>query len=184
LHAVHRRLATAALVLALAGVAAGCGGDDSSEENSTAAWADSFCSAITGWTDDLEGVTSAFSDASDLSQDGLQSAAEDVRTSTEQLVDELRDLGAPPTESGDEIRSALDSLSTTLETQTSEIEEAADGVSNLTDLPGAITTMTSSLSTMATAFSSALTTIQGADVEGEVEAALADSPECAGISSD
>jgi hypothetical protein len=36
---------------------------------------------------------------------------------------------------------------------------------------------------MATSFSTALTTVQNADVEGELQAALEDSPECADIPS-
>jgi hypothetical protein len=181
---VRRRLAYAgaALVLVLAGVAAGCGGDDS-DDDPTAAWASGFCSAITGWTDDLEGVTSEFTDTSNLSEEGIRSAADDVRSSTQTLVDELRDLGRPPTESGDEVRTALDTLSDTRETESTEIQEAAEGVSGLTDLPGAITAITTSLSAMATSFSNALTTVQNADVEGELQTALEDSPECADISS-
>jgi methyl-accepting chemotaxis protein len=175
---VRRRLALAGTVLALVGIAAGCGGDD---EDPTAAWASGFCTAITDYTDDLEGLTSQFSDTSNLSQEGLRSAAEDARTATEQFVDELRDLGRPPTESGEEIESALDQLSTTLETETAEIQETADSVSGLTDLPNAITAITTSLSAMATSFSTAFSTIQEADVGGELEAALEDSPECAGI---
>jgi hypothetical protein len=182
---VRRRLAYAgtALVLVLAGVAAGCGGDDT-EEDPTAAWASSFCSAITGWTDDLEGVTSQFTDTSNLSEEGIRSAADDVRSSTQDLVDELRGLGRPPTEAGDEVRTALDTLSDTLETESTEIQEAAEGVSGITELPGALTAITTSLSAMATSFSSALTTVQNADVEGELQTALEDSPECAGIPSD
>ena len=170
-------------MLALVGVAAGCGGDDEPEESSTAAWASDFCSAITGWTDELEGVTSQFTDTSNLSQDGIRSAADEVESSTQDLVDEIRGLGAPPTESGDEVKTALDSLSTTLETEADEIQQAADGVSNITDIPSALTTVTASLSAMASSFSSALTTVQDADVGGELQTALADSPECAGISS-
>jgi methyl-accepting chemotaxis protein len=179
---VRRRLALAGAVLALVGVAAGCGGDDDGEADSTAAWASSFCSAITDWSDELEGVTSEFSDTSNLSQEGIRSAADDVRGSTEGLVDDLRGLGAPPTDSGEEIRTALESLSDTLDTESSQIQETADGVSGLTDLPNAITEITASLSAMATAFSTALSTVQDADVGGEVQAALEDSPECAGIS--
>lgn len=179
---MRRRLALAGAVLALVGVAAGCGGDDDGEADSTAAWASSFCSAITDWSDELEGVTSEFSDTSNLSQEGIRSAADDVRGSTEGLVDDLRGLGAPPTDSGEEIRTALESLSDTLDTESSQIQETADGVSGLTDLPNAITEITASLSAMGTAFSSALSTVQDADVGGEVQAALEDSPECAGIS--
>ena len=78
--------------LALVGIAAGCGGDDEGEDP-TAAWASGFCSAITDWTDELQNVSSQFSDTSNLSEEGLQSAAEDVRTATQTLVDDLEDLG-------------------------------------------------------------------------------------------
>jgi hypothetical protein len=181
LHIVRRRLALAGAVLALVGIAAGCGGDD--DDDPTAAWASDFCGAITGWTDDLEGVTSEFSDTSNLSQEGLQSAAEDVRSATEGLVDELRDLGAPPTESGDEIEAALDELSETLEGETAEIEETAESVSGITGLPDALQEISGSLAAMATAFSTALTAVQESDARGELQTALEDSPECAGISS-
>lgn len=173
-------LAAAVAVSALAVVVAGCGGSD--EPDSTSAWAAGFCSAITSWTDSLEEVTSQFTDTSNLSQEGLQSAAEDVRTATDDLVDDIRGLGAPDTESGEEIRSALDSLSTSLETQSGEIETAVEGVSNITDLPSAITAATTSLSAMGSAFASTLQTLESADVGGELQSALEDSPECAGIS--
>ncbi len=81
------------------------------------------------------------------------------------------------------METALDTLSDTLEAESTEIQETAEGVSGLTDLPGAITAITTSLSAMATSFSTALTTVQNADVEGELQTALEDSPECADISS-
>ena len=97
-----RRTWTAALlVVALAGVAAGCGGssDDETTADPTAAWASGFCSAVTTWTDDLQSITQQFTDTSNLSQDGLASAADDARTSTQELVDSLKALGAPETDS-------------------------------------------------------------------------------------
>ncbi len=170
---MRTRIVLAAAVTALALVGAGCGGsDDDSDTDPTAAWASDFCSAITTWTDELETVTSQFSDTSNLSQDGLQSAGDDVRTSTEDLVDDLRALGAPETEGGEEIRSALDSLSTTLETEAASIEETVAGISGLTGIPSAITAVTSSLSAMGTAFSSTLETIENADAGGELQDAL------------
>lgn len=183
-----RRAGIAALiVVALAGVAAGCGGGSSSSSNEeadpTAAWASRFCSAVTTWTDDVQGITQGFTDPTNLSQDGLQSAAEDARTSTQQLIDSLKDLGAPDTDSGDEVRSALDTLSTTLDTETAQIQETAQGVTSVTDVPSAITEISSSLSALNTAFSNTLQTIQNADTKGELQAALEDSPECANISS-
>ena len=85
--------------------AAGCGGSDDetdSEPDPTAAWASDFCSAVTTWTDELQGITSQFTDTSNLSEEGIQSAADDVKSSTQTLVDDLEGLGAPPTDSGDE----------------------------------------------------------------------------------
>lgn len=177
---MRARLAVTAVLSALVLVAAGCGGSDD-EADPTAAWASGFCSAITSWTDSLQEVTSSFTDTSNLSEDGLQSAADTVRTSTEDLVDELRGLGAPETDGGDEIRTSLDSLSETLEAEAGEIESAVEGVSNLTDLPAAISSVSSSLSAMGSAFAAALQSIGDADVEGELQSALEDSPECAGI---
>ncbi|HEU5207697.1 MAG TPA: hypothetical protein VFT94_08830 [Gaiellaceae bacterium] len=174
----------AVLVLALAGVAAGCGGgDEESESDPTAAWAAGFCNAVTDWTDELQTISSQFSDTSNLSEDGIRSAASDVQTATQTLVDELRDLGAPGTDSGQEIQDALDTLSTTLEDESAEIEDTANGVSGLTELPSAITKISSSLSALGTAFSQSLQAIDDADVSGELQAALEDSPECADITS-
>jgi hypothetical protein len=180
---VRRIWIGAILVLALAGVAAGCGGDDESESDPTAAWAAGFCSAVTDWTDELQSISSQFSDTSNLSEDGIQSAATDVRSATQTLVDELRDLGAPETDSGEEVKSALDTLSTTLEDESSEIESTANGVSGITELPSAITKISSSLSALGTAFSQTLETIENADASGELRTALEDSPECADITS-
>jgi len=179
---MRRIIALTAAALALSVVAAGCGGSDS-EEDPTAAWASSFCSAVTGWTDDLQNVTTQFTDTSNLSEEGLQSAADDVKSSTQSLVDDLRGLGAPPTDSGDAVKSAIDDLSTTLEDESTSIEEAAQGISGLTGIANAITSISTSLATMATSFSDALTTIQNADAQGELQSALDDSPECADISS-
>jgi phage-related protein len=179
-----RRTWTAALiVVALAGVAAGCGGSSDEQTDPTAAWASGFCSAVTTWTDDLRSITQQFTDTSNLSQDGLASAAEDARTSTDQLVSSLKDLGAPDTDSGQEVKSALDTLSTTLDAETAQIQETAQGVTGITDLPSAITKISTSLSALGTAFSDTLQTIETADTKGELKTALEDSPDCADISS-
>ena len=176
--------AVTAAVAALALIAVGCGGDDGdSNTDPTAAWASDFCGAITTWTDELQTVTSQFSDTSNLSQEGLESAADDVKSATEDLVDDLRGLGAPETDGGEEIQSALDALSTSLETESASIEETVDGISGLTGIPSAITAVTTSLTAMGNAFASTLQTVEAADAGSELQTALEDSPECANISS-
>ena len=171
-------------VLALAVTAAGCGGGGSSETTDTSSadeWASGFCGAVTDWTNSLKDITSQFSDTSNLSAEGLQSAADDARSATDTLISSLKDLGTPDTQSGQEVKSALDSLSTTLDTQVASIQDTAKGVSGITQIPGAISKISTSLTAMGTAFSQTLTTISDADAKGELQSALEDSPACADI---
>jgi len=174
----------ASAVAALALVAAGCGGSDESSSASPAdEWADGFCTAITTWTDSVKGVTDQFTDLSSFSQDGLETAATDVKGATDDLVNDLKGLGAPDTESGEAVKDSIDELTSTLESEVGTIEDTAQGVSDLTAIPGAITSITSSLTAMGTAFSSTFQAVEDADVEGELQTAFEDSPACADISS-
>ena len=151
---MRTRIALTAAVAALALIAVGCGGDDGdSNTDPTAAWASDFCGAITTWTDELQTVTSQFSDTSNLSQEGLESESS------------LKDfsIGKVPL--------------------SASIEETVDGISGLTGIPSAITAVTTSLTAMGNAFASTLQTIEAADAGSELQTALEDSPECANISS-
>lgn len=170
-------------VAALALVTAGCGGsDESSSASPTEEWASGFCTAITTWKDSLTSITEQFSNSSSLSSEALNDAANDASSATETLVDDLKALGTPDTESGEEVKNSIDDLSTTVESEVANIESAANDVSGLTDLPNAITSITTSLSAMSTAFASTLEAVQTADVDGELQTALEDAPECADIS--
>ena len=181
-----RRAATGLLVvLALAVAATGCGGSDNSSDTSAAdEWASGFCGAVTDWKNSLKDITSRFDDTSNLSADGVQSAADDARSATDTLISSIKDLGAPDTESGQEAKDAIDSLSTTLDTEMSSIQDTAKGVSSLTEIPGAISTISTSVAAMSAAFSQTLTTISDADTKGELKTAFEDSPDCADLTND
>jgi len=166
---------------ALALVAGGCGGDESSA-SPTEAWADSFCTAITTWKDSLTSVTEQFSSPSSLTSEALTNAANDAKSSTETFVDELRALGPPETESGEAVKSSIDELSNTVESEVAKIESTAEGVSGLADLPSAITSITTSISAMSSALSATVQTAESADTSGELRTALGDTPACADIS--
>jgi methyl-accepting chemotaxis protein len=180
---MRRSWIVAIVVLAMAGIAAGCGGDDESDADPTAAWASDFCTAVTTWKDELESIKSDFSSPSDLSEESIKSAAEEAKSATETLRDTLRDLGAPDTASGEEVRDAVDSVSNTVEDEAEKIQDAAEGVSSITDLPAAISTITTSVSAILTAGSEARQTVEDADVDGELRTAFESSPECDDLSS-
>lgn len=174
------RTALVLSVLALAIAAAGCGGGDdkSSTADPAATWAASFCGAITDWKTQLDDIGSRFSDASNFSQEAIQTSAEDAQSATQSLVDDLRDLGGPDTASRQQVEDAVDGLSTTLDDESAKIQETADGIGGLTGLPSAIATITASLSAMAAAFSQTYDTVREADADGELRTAFDENPTC------
>jgi hypothetical protein len=170
--------ALAVLAASLALVATGCGGDDSSEGNATAEWAEGFCTAVSAWSDEVERLGDEVGDPSSLSADEIEQAVDDLATATETFVDDVRALGAPDTASGQEVEDSLDALADTLEEERNDIREAVDGVSGLGDVATAISAIGTSLTAMADAFGDALQALEDADVDGELERALEDTPEC------
>jgi hypothetical protein len=181
---MRRRTTIAILVAALALVAAGCGGDDETTSASEPeAWAQSFCTAVTTWTNELQSIRDQFTDLSSLNEESLRDAAESAESATQDFVDEVRALGAPDTESGDAIQDSVQVLADTVEDEKATIEEAAEDVSGLAELPGAISTIGNALSAMASAFQSALETIADADAGGELESAFESSDACDDLTS-
>jgi hypothetical protein len=174
-----RRLLTAALVVVLASfalVSAGCMGDDGNEASSTAEWADAFCTAINGWTDEIERVGSQLS--SSLSADSLEQAADDLSTATDDLVEEVEELGPPETESGEEIEEAIKGFADAAETEKAEVEEAVEDASGATGIAAALGAAGSSLQTMAAALQTMFQAFEDADAGGELETAFEDSAAC------
>jgi hypothetical protein len=180
----HARVATAVVITLLALVATGCGGDDdSSAGTDTAAWAADFCTAVTTWTDELQRIGDGLDDPSALSADAIEQAADDLNVGTEQFVDDVRALGPPDTDSGQEVEDSLEVLADTLETERMDIEDAVQDVSGLSEIPAAISAIGTSLTAMGDAFGDALEALEDADVDGELERALEDTEECDEISS-
>ena len=174
---MRQAIAFIALVASLALVVAGCGGsDETSTTSATAEWADGFCTAVTTWEDSLKQIGEQLT--SSPSQEGLDEAANDARKATDQLVDDLKGLGAPETESGQAVKDGIDEFTTTLDDDLTEIENTVDGISGLTDLPGALTSISTTIASMSTALSSMLQTIDDADPKGELQDAFDQASSC------
>ncbi len=170
-----------ALVLLLALVAAGCGGDDEPTASPTDEWADEFCTAINSWTDELDQIRSQFTDLSSLDQESLQQAADDASSATDDFVADLRDLPEPDTDSGQEVEQSIETLSDTLESEKEDVEQAVEGIEGVTEIPGAITAIGAALTSMGSALQTAFDAIENEDVGGELETALDQSDACEGI---
>ena len=183
--------ALAACFASFALFAAGCGGDDESSSQttteastgaqtgtSTNEWANSLCSALTTWKNDLEEAAEPLTDLSSLSEESLQQAADDAKTATETLSDSLNGLGRPDISSGDQVRSSVQDLATDVENGADEIETAVEGVASVADIPSAFDTITTTVTDMGTEVDGAMQTLEDADPSGELVTAFADADSC------
>ena len=87
---MRRTFSAAALAVVLVLLVAACGSsDDGSDTSATATWADEVCSSVTTWTDSLTASVSSLQ-GGNISRESLEGAADDVKSSTETLVDDLK----------------------------------------------------------------------------------------------
>ncbi|MSO94467.1 MAG: hypothetical protein EXQ81_01575 [Thermoleophilia bacterium] len=184
------RSSLAVVVVAAALLAAGCGGssDDSSsgdsgggsEASPASAWADGLCTAITAWTSSISTIGDAVK-AGDLSKDTLTNAVDTVTTSTAMFTSDLKGLGRPDTEAGQQAADSLDQLVTDLEDGVAEITSAFDGASGITAIIAATPVLLATLATMSTQITSAISGFEAMDVKGELESAFTAAPACTAI---
>lgn len=161
---------------------AGCGGDDDGGGGSSATdWADGLCSAITEWTESVQ-TTSDSLKAGNLSEDSLRDAAEDIKSATEEFVDDVRGLGAPETDSGEEAKEELDQLADSVDENVKDIEDAVDGDGG--SLGATVGAVTEALSAMGQQLAATFTALEGLDPGGELEDAFRDAESCDELESD
>ena len=174
-----RRLTSFALVLVLAVLAAGCGSD---EPESAADWANGVCSAITTWKSSVTSSADSLK-SGNLTQDSLKSAGDDVQSATDTLESDLKDLGKPDTEAGQQAQDSIDQLSSDLTTDTDSIKTAVDGVTDLSGVPAAVTTIGTTLQTMQSQVTSTVDSLKQLDAPGELQTAFEQSSACQQLSS-
>ena len=141
-----QRLPSFALVLVLAVLAAGCG-SKSSEPDSTADWADGVCSD----NHDLEELDQVQRRLAQRRKPHAGLAEERGRrhaSATDTLESDLKDLGKPDTQVGQQAKDPIDRLSSDLKTDTESIKTAVDDVWDLSDVPSAAATVSSTLAKM------------------------------------
>ena len=155
-------------------LASGCG--SSSDTSSAEEWANKLCGAFTTW----EGAIR--SSASDLqsnpSKDGLQTFADDADQATSSFLDELKGLGKPDTQGGEQAKQELDQLSSELNSEVEKIKQSAEGVSDLSGAASAVSVVSGSLVTMGNQVSSTVKQLQQADVDDELKQAFSSAESC------
>ena len=117
---MRRTFSAAALAVVLVLLVAACGSsDDGSDTSATATWADGVCSSVTTWTNALTASVDSLK-GGDVSREALEGAVDDVKSATDTFVADLRGLGKPDTEAGQEAKDSVDQLTDQLEQEVDE----------------------------------------------------------------
>ena len=173
---MYRWLTWLVVALLAAFLASGCGGDGG-DDNSATEWADDVCSAITSWSDSVTSAADSLR-GGNLSEDAVKSAVDDLKSATSDFVDDVRGLGKPDTEAGEQAKESLDQLADDADENLSAIETAVDNASGVSGLVQAVTAIGTALSTMGTQISSTFTELEQLDAGGELESAFKDADSC------
>jgi hypothetical protein len=164
----------AALFVAAVLAVAGCGGDD--EASASESYANDVCSNLSTWVTDVQGTVNNLTDQGlSISREDLQTAYDDAKDSTDNMVNDLEQLGAPDTEDGQQAKSELDDLGSELRQQLDVIEEAINSGGGLTTIAATVTT---AVSTAANAVNTTFQNLQNLNPPGELRDAFENSDDC------
>ena len=127
----RRSIALGALAMSAMVLLAACNDDG---ETASEKWAGDVCGAVATWEESISAIATDFSDG--ISREVVSEKVAEAGDATKELVDQLKDAGAPETEAGDEAKSAIESLAddveSTVDTIKGEVEALPDsGVEGL-----------------------------------------------------
>ncbi len=166
----------AALAAGAVALLAGCGGDSSSPE-SASDWANGLCSSVTTWTDAVKAATESVKQ--NPSKAGVQDAADSVQSATKTFEGDVKDLGKPDTDAGDQAKTTVDGLSSDLSDGVDQIQGSINDVSGASGVMAAVSSVSGTLATMQQQISSAFTSLKNLDAKGKLTQAFSDAPACA-----
>ena len=173
---MRRWLAGLVVAFLAAALASGCGGDDGGDSSATE-WADDVCSAITSWSESVSSTAASLSDGN-LNEDSVRSAVDDLESATSDFIDDMRGLGTPDTEAGEQAREALDQLADIADENLSAMQNAVDDVSGVSGVVEAVTAVSAAISTMGAQLSSTFAELEQLDPGGELEEAFNEAGSC------
>ncbi len=167
------------VILAVAALfASGCGSSDTaSDTNSAADWASGVCTSVSTWTTSIASVGTSLKNGN-LTKDSLTSAVDDAKEATQTFADDLKGLGTPDIEAGDQAKSTIDTLVSDLNAGITKIEDAATSVSGLSSIVSAVATISNAIVTMGNQVGAAFTSLKSLDAKGELEDAFTQTSAC------
>lgn len=171
------RLGLLAIAAALALAASGCGGSDDSSD-ATTEWAGGVCSAITTWE---SAITSAVNSVKDNpSKEGVDNAVTDAKDATKSFTDDLKGLGKPETDAGQQAEDALNQLTSDIDAGVQQIEQAIQTAeaAGATGVLNAISAVSATLSTLTSQATTTFSQLQQLDGGQELKDAFDKADSC------
>ena len=170
-----QRVPVIVAVVAVALAAAGCGSKN--ETTSTQDWANGVCTAFTTWKTSLTDLQKTVTSGG-LTQQSLTSAVDSAQDATNTLAKDLKKLGKPDTQAGQQAKDDVQQLSDELSSGSKTISDAMDNAKGATGFLTAVSTVTSTLASMVTEVQTTVTNVQKLDPKGELEKAFKSAPAC------
>ena len=165
-------------LLMLSVLAAGCGGNDTSSAES---WADDVCTELDTWATSVSTtIRNVMAQGAGVSRADLRAAANQASTATSDLVDGLKGIGPPDTDSGDQAQQQLNQLS-------DQLRQDADNVRGLVEqapstLSGLVTTAQSVLVQIGTAADQVKSTLASLEqLGGDLKSGIEQSNACSDL---
>jgi hypothetical protein len=169
-----RFLPLAAVVLVLAA----CGGG--SEPSSTQDWANGVCTAVSNFqssaTDAIQSVQGG-----NLSENTLKQAASQLKDATNTFQSDLKKLGPPNTDAGQQAQATVNDLADKLSKSADSIQSS---VTNSSSVLGAVSSITGTLATAQTEVSAAVNKLTRLDAQGELQQAFDKADACKKLKND
>jgi hypothetical protein len=176
----------AVLVTTAALLAAGCGGsDDTTTASPQEQWAADVCGAISDWKSSITTIATDFS--SGISKDALTQKVDDAEQATSDLADQLKSIGRPETESGDQAKAEIDQFADTTKSSVDQIKTEAASLegSSLVGFTTGVANIAAELDTIVQTGKTTLTDVEQLDASarGELKTAIENDPTCQSLTS-
>ena len=174
-------IAVAALVMRLTA--------DDNPQPSASEWAGSVCSDLATWRSSITSLADV--GGGTLTPDSLRGKLDEANSATQTLATELKDLGAPDLESGDQLKQQLDSAANELESSFDTLKQGAEDAADASspaDFIQALAALAPQFQALLDTISTTVDDLQSGDVAGEardeLEQAFAGASSCQQLRTD